>query len=120
MDSVREWGVVDDYCEAIWLSLQQEVPEDYIIGVGRGKSIREWITMVFKEANINVTFTGTGIEEVGKDDNGKVLVRVNPKFFRPNDAKVLVSNPKKIYEKTGWKPKYDEINFIKELLEEEE
>lgn len=118
LDAVREWGNTYDYCEAMWLSLQQNKADDYVIGFDYGKTIREWIKLVYENVGIKLTFEGTGLDEVGKDQNGNILIKVNPKYFRPNDAKILVSNAKKFREKTGWSPKCDSETFIKTLFEE--
>ena len=116
LDTIREWGNTKDYCEAMWLSLQQEKPDDYVIGFGEGKTIRDWIATVFEIAGINVHFENKGLDEIGVDNDGNVIVRINPKYFRPNEAKALVANPEKFKTITGWKPKIDSKTFIRNIF----
>jgi len=96
LDAVREWGKTEDYCEWIWITLQQDHADDYVIGTGEGKTIREWIKSIYQKNDINIHFEGKGLEEIGLDDKNKTLIKVNPKYFRPNEAKVLISNPKRM------------------------
>ncbi len=119
LDTVREWGDTQDYCEAMWLALQQDQPDDFVIGTGDGRTIREWILDVYRAAGVNLHFEGEGLNEIGVDDSGNVLIKINPKYFRPNDAKVLVSNSNKFRKKTGWNPKFDSDSFIKNIISEE-
>ncbi|MCR4641508.1 MAG: GDP-mannose 4,6-dehydratase [Lachnospiraceae bacterium] len=109
MDAKRDWGHSKDYVRAMWLMLQQDEPDDYVVATGETRSVRDFAKTAFDKAGIKVEFSGSGVDEIGTDVNsGKVLVRVNPKFFRPAEVEMLVGNPKKAEEKLGWKR---EISF---------
>jgi GDPmannose 4,6-dehydratase len=103
MDSKRDWGHSRDYVRAMWLMLQQETPDDYVIATNETRTVREFVETAFAAAGIEVVWEGTGIDEVGKDKaTGKVIVKVNKKFFRPAEVDVLLGNPAKAEEKLGW------------------
>ena len=109
MDAKRDWGHSKDYVRAMWLMLQQDEPDDYVVATSETRSVRDFAKTAFDKAGIKVEFSGSGVDEIGTDVNsGKVLVRVNPKFFRPAEVEMLVGNPKKAEEKLGWKR---EISF---------
>ena len=104
MDAKRDWGHSKDYVKAMWLMLQQETPDDYVVATGETRTVREFVEIAFKKAGYDIVFEGTGVDEVGKDKaTGKVLVKVNPKFFRPAEVELLIGSPKKAEEKLGWK-----------------
>lgn len=109
MDAKRDWGHSKDYVKAMWLMLQQDEPDDYVVATGETRTVREFVEIAFKKAGYDIVFEGTGVDEVGKDKaTGKVLVKVNPKFFRPAEVELLIGSPKKAEEKLGWKR---EISF---------
>ncbi len=109
LDAKRDWGHSKDYVRAMWLMLQQDEPDDYVVATGETRSVREFAQTAFDKAGIKVEFSGTGVDEIGTDvHTGKVLVKVNPKFFRPAEVELLIGNPKKAQEKLGWKR---EISF---------
>lgn len=112
MDAKRDWGHSKDYVRAMWLMLQQDEPDDYVVATGETRTVRDFVTAAFQKVGIEIEFSGTGVDEVGKDKaTGKVLVKVNPKFFRPAEVELLIGNPKKAEEKLGWKREisFDEI-----------
>lgn len=114
LDAKRDWGHSKDYVNAMWLMLQQDTPDDYVIATHETRTVREFVENAFQCAGINVIWQGAGVEEKGLDkDTGKVLVTVNPKFFRPAEVEVLLGNPKKAEEILGWKR---DISF-QELVE---
>lgn len=114
LDAKRDWGHSKDYVKAMWLMLQQDTPDDYVIATHETRTVREFVENAFRCVGINVIWQGAGVEEKGLDkDTGKVLVTVNPKFFRPAEVEVLLGNPKKAEEALGWKR---EISF-QELVE---
>lgn len=114
MDSKRDWGHSKDYVRAMWLMLQQDTPDDYVIATNETRTVREFVEIAFRTAGIDVVWEGSGIDEVGKDAaTGKVIVKVNKKFFRPAEVDVLLGNPAKAESKLGWKR---EISFT-ELVE---
>ena len=118
LNPVREWGYAKEYAYAMWLTLQQYKPTDYIISTGVGYSVREIVEKVFEKININITWEGNGIDEVGKDSNGKVIVKVSSDFIRPYDPEVLVGNPKKFESVTGFKLRDNIDEIIESMLEE--
>ena len=116
LDAKRDWGFAGDYVEAMWLMLQQEKPDDYVVGSGETHSVREFVEEAFKAVGMKIAWEGKGLDEVGKY-NGKVVVRVNPKFFRPAEVDVLLANPAKAKAKLGWKPKTSFKELVKMMVE---
>jgi len=115
LDSKRDWGHSKDYVEAMWLMLQKDTPKDYVIGTGKQYSIRDFVEKSFKVVNKEIVWEGTGLEEVGKfKDTNQVVVRVNPKYYRPCEVDTLLSDPKKAMIELKWKP---EISF-EQLVED--
>ena len=128
IDSLRDWGHAKDYVEMQWRMLQQEKPKDYVIATGRQASVREFIELCAKELGWGgIEWEGTGVNEIGKrKDNKKVIVKIDPKFFRPAEVETLLGNPQKALEELGWKPKTtleelasEMITFDKKLAEKE-
>lgn len=105
LDSLRDWGYARDYVECMWLILQQDKPEDFVIATGEQHSVREFATLAFSKAGIELDWRGEGAEEQGIDKvTGKVLVEVSPEFYRPTDVVNLWGDPSKAREKLGWNP----------------
>lgn len=105
LSALRDWGYAPDYVECMWLILQQPEPDDYVIATGTQHSVREFCTLAFRYAGINLRWKGEGIDEKGIDEaSGKVLVEVDPKFFRPAEVQTLLGDPSKAREKLGWNP----------------
>lgn len=103
MDSKRDWGHSKDYVRAMWLMLQQETPDDYVIATNGTRTVREFVETAFAHVGIQVKWQGEGVDEVGINaENGQVIVKVNKKFFRPAEVDVLLGNPAKAEEKLGW------------------
>lgn len=127
LDAQRDWGHAKDYVEAMWLILQQEEPEDYVIATGITTRVREFVRMAFAEVGIEVEFTGEGVEEIGKVKAchnplyqvaiGKVVVEVDPKYFRPTEVDLLIGDPTKSKTKLGWLPKYDLPALVKDMMQ---
>jgi GDPmannose 4,6-dehydratase len=127
LDAQRDWGHAKDYIEAMWLILQQEVPEDFVIATGITTPIREFVRMAFAEVGIELAFEGVGVEEVGtvaacnnpeyQLPIGKKVVGVNERYFRPTEVELLIGDPTKSNEKLGWKPKYDLKALCAEMVE---
>ena len=109
MDSKRDWGHSKDYVYAMWLMLQQDEADDYVIATNETRTVREFVETAFSKVGIAVEWTGTGAEETGKDkETGKVIVKVNKEFFRPAEVDILLGNPEKAEKELGWKR---EISF---------
>ena len=106
LNALRDWGYARDYVECMWLIMQQEEPDDYVIATGEYHTVREFTTLAFKRAGIELKWEGEGLDEKGIDvSTGKVLVEVDPKFFRPAEVEQLLGNPTKAKEKLGWNPR---------------
>jgi GDPmannose 4,6-dehydratase len=109
LDAKRDWGYAGDYVRAMWLMLQQDQPDDYVISTAETHPVREFAELAFRKAGINIGWEGKGLDEKGVDTKtGKVLVRVDKRFFRPAEVHQLVGNPAKAKEKMGWEP---EVSF---------
>jgi GDP-mannose 4,6-dehydratase len=105
LDALRDWGYAKDYVECMWLMLQHPTPEDFVIATGEMHSVREFVTKAFAEAGINIRWEGKGIDEKGIDvATGKVLVEVDPKYFRPAEVEQLLGDPTKAKTLLGWNP----------------
>ena len=114
LDSKRDWGHSKDYVRAMWLMLQQDKPDDFVIATNETRTVREFVDIAFKCAGIEIEWKGTGVDEVGINKaNGKTVVKVSPKFFRPAEVDILLGNPEKAEKTLGWKR---EISFA-ELVE---
>ena len=113
LDSLRDWGYAKDYVECMWLMLQQEKPEDFVIATGEQHSVRDFTERAFLQNNITIRWEGNGIEEVGIDvETSKIVVKVNPKWFRPTDVDNLWGDPSKARKILGWNPtktSYEEL-----------
>ena len=104
MDSKRDWGHSKDYVYAMWLMLQQNEADDYVIATNETRTVREFVEAAFSKVNITVEWTGIGVDEVGKDkETGKVIVKINKNFFRPAEVDILLGNPEKAEKTLGWK-----------------
>ncbi|MDO5450360.1 MAG: GDP-mannose 4,6-dehydratase [Akkermansia sp.] len=105
MDARRDWGYAKDYVECMWLIMQQDEPDDYVIASGEMHTVREFCTMAFHEAGIELRWEGEGVDEKGIDTaTGRVLVEVDPKYFRPAEVEQLLGDPTKARTKLGWNP----------------
>ena len=105
LNALRDWGYAKDYIECMWLMLQQDQPDDFVIATGESHSVREFCTLAFKEAGIELRWEGSGVDEKGIDvQTGKVLVEVDPKYFRPAEVEQLLGDPTKARTVLGWNP----------------
>jgi GDPmannose 4,6-dehydratase len=127
LDAQRDWGHAKDYVEAMWLILQQDKPEDYVIATGITTRVREFVRMAFAEVGLEVAFSGEGANEIGKVvachnpdyqvEIGKEVVAVDPRYFRPTEVELLIGDPTKSKTKLGWEPKYDLPALVKDMME---
>ena len=109
LDSKRDWGHSKDYVNAMWLMLQQEEPDDYVVATNETRTVREFVETAFGKVGIKVEWSGTGVDEVGRDGaTGKVIVKINKEFFRPAEVDILLGDPAKAESRLGWKR---EISF---------
>ena len=117
LSSLRDWGYAKDYVECMWLILQQEVPEDYVIATGVQHSVREFCQLAFREVGIELEFRGEGAEEKGIDrSTGRVLVEVSPDFYRPTDVVNLLGDPSKARRQLGWNPQKTTFEELVKLM----
>lgn len=126
LDAQRDWGHAKDYVEAMYLILQQDVAEDFVIATGVTTTVREFVRLAFAEVGIEVEFKGTGENEKGfvvkcnnpnfQVETGTEVVSVDAKYFRPTEVELLIGDPTKCNEKLGWKPKYDLQALVKEMV----
>ena len=119
LDAKRDWGHAKDYVKAMWLMLQQREPEDFVIATGVQYSVREFVEFVCRELGIRITWKGKGQDEKGYDENGKVIVAVSPRYFRPAEVETLLGDPTKAKEKLGWKPEISFAELVKEMVRED-
>ena len=118
IDAKRDWGYAGDYVELMWLMLQQDKPDDYVMATGVTTTVRDFITMAFKEVGITLRWEGKGIDEKGIDtETGKVLVEIDPRYFRPAEVELLIGDPTKAYKALGWKPKVQLPELVKMMVE---
>jgi len=138
MDAKRDWGHAKDYVEAMWLMLQQDKPEDFVIATGVTTTVRDFITAAFNEVGIKLKFKGEGVDEKGIVDSideakykaatglsasdfqlssDEVLIEVDPRYFRPTEVELLIGDPTKANGKLGWKPKYDLQGLLEDMVQ---
>jgi GDPmannose 4,6-dehydratase len=127
MSALRDWGHARDYVEMQWLMLQQDKPEDFVIATGVQYSVRQFVEFSAKELGVTITFSGEGVDEVGtvtkvegdkaKCKVGDVIVRIDPRYFRPTEVETLLGDPTKAKEKLGWVPKTTLQELVREMVE---
>lgn len=118
LDAKRDWGFAGDYVKAMWLMLQQDEPEDFVIATGKTHSVREFAELAFKEAGIDIEWRGTGVDEVGVNSvNGDILIEIDSRYFRPTEVDILVGDPSKSREKLGWEAKVGFKELVKMMVE---
>jgi GDPmannose 4,6-dehydratase len=124
LDAKRDWGHAKDYVEAMWLMLQQDKPEDFVIATGTTTAVRDFVRMAFEEIGVTLNFEGEGLNELGvvmKSTHqhlkiGQPVVHVDPRYFRPTEVELLIGNPTKANQELGWKPKYTLASMVKEMV----
>ena len=117
LDALRDWGYARDYVECMWLMLQHDEPEDFVIATGEQHSVREFTEKAFREAGIELRWEGSGIEERGIDQaTGRVLVEVNPQYFRPAEVETLLGDPSKAKQLLGWNPQKTSFDELVRLM----
>jgi len=117
IDAKRDWGFAGDYVELMWLMLQQDEPDDYVMATGVTVTVRNFINMSFLEAGINLKWEGSGVNEKGIDlKTGKILVEIDPRYFRPAEVEILIGDPSKAKAKLGWEPKVQLPELVKMMM----
>ncbi len=118
MNAMRDWGHAKDYIEMQWLMLQQDKPDDYVIATGEQHSVREFIEACAKELGIALKWEGEGVNEKGINlANNKIIVAVDPRYFRPTEVETLLGDPSKAKKELGWEPKITFDELVKEMVE---
>jgi|TARA_R110002074_G_scaffold86150_1_gene190357 GDPmannose 4,6-dehydratase len=112
IDSMRDWGHTKDYVKGMWLMLQHDKPDDFVLATGEMYSVRTFIEKAFAYKNLLITWVGNGLEEVGIDQNGITRIKINPKFYRPCEVELLLGNPEKAQKILGWKRDYDTLDKL--------
>lgn len=127
LNALRDWGHAKDYVEAMWRILQQDTPEDFVIATGMTTSVRDFVSMAFSEIGVDLVFEGENENEVAKVlrcnnplyqlEIGKIVVSVDPNYYRPTEVDLLIGDPTKSKTQLGWEPKYNLIGLVKEMVE---
>ncbi len=118
LDSKRDWGHAQDYVRAMWLMLQQDAPDDYVIATGETHTVREFVERAFQELYYQIEWSGTGIDEIGRDAHtGQVLVRIDPRYFRPTEVDFLLGDPTKANTVLGWQPQICFQELVKTMVD---
>jgi GDPmannose 4,6-dehydratase len=119
LEAKRDWGHAKDYVEAQWLMLQQEKPEDFVIATGRQHSVRDFVVKAARELGMQITWKGTGADEKGYDQHGKLIVAIDPLYFRPTEVDSLLGDASKARIKLGWVPKISFDELVTEMVQED-
>jgi len=117
MDAKRDWGHARDYVEMQWLMLQQDKPQDYVIATGQQHSVRSFVQRCAEKLGIELTWKGTGVDEKAYDKNGKLVVAVDPRYFRPTEVETLLGDPSKAQRELGWTPRTSFEQLVDEMIE---
>lgn len=118
LDAKRDWGHAKDYVEAMWLMLQQDQPEDYVISMNETHSVRDFIEIAASHLNMKIEWSGQGIDEVGTDIyTGRIIVKINPAFYRPAEVDLLLGDSTKARTNLGWKPNYTFESLVKDMID---
>ncbi|MEJ2602756.1 MAG: GDP-mannose 4,6-dehydratase [Gammaproteobacteria bacterium] len=116
LDALRDWGHARDYVEMQWLMLQQDAPDDFVIATGEQHSVREFVELAAAELGIAISWQGAGVDEQGVDEGGNVIVRIDPRYFRPTEVDTLLGNATKAKEKLGWTPQTSFRDLVTEMV----
>lgn len=120
LDAKRDWGHAKDYVVGMWLMLQQDTPEDFVLATGETHTVRKFVELSFKEIGKTIEWKGEGLHEQGVDaDTGQVLVKIDPRYFRPTEVDLLLGDPRKAEQKLGWKHKTPFNTLVKEMVAED-
>jgi len=107
LDAKRDWGYAPDYVEGMWRMLQHDTPDDFVLATGRTRTVEEFCALSFAKAELPLEFSGTGVDRVGRDENGVVRVQIDPTYYRPTEVDLLLGDPAKAREVLGWEPQTD-------------
>ncbi|MFN6379505.1 MAG: GDP-mannose 4,6-dehydratase [Flavobacteriales bacterium] len=117
LDAQRDWGHAKDYVEGMWMMMQQDEPDDYVLATGKTVSVKKFVELAFGHVGIEIEWTGSGVEEKGiNKKNGKVIIEVDPKYFRPTEVDLLIGDPSKAKRKLGWEHKHTLEQLVTEMM----
>ena len=120
LSAKRDWGHAKDYVEAMWLMLQQDKPDDFVIATGETRSVREFVELAFLETGVTIRWEGEGADEKGFDSStGKCLVEVDPRYFRPTEVDLLLGDPSKAERVLGWKRKIPFDELVRRMVQQD-
>lgn len=119
LDAKRDWGHARDYVEIQWLMLQQDKAEDFVIATGKQYSVRDFVITAASELGIHISWSGSGINEIGTDQNSRIIVKIDPRYFRPTEVETLLGDSTKAKEKLGWAPKISFHQLVSEMVHED-
>jgi len=119
LNAKRDWGHAKDYVKAMWMMLQRDQPEDFVIGTGETHSVREFVEKAFAVVDIKITWKGEGVDEVGLDQAGNEVIKIDPRYFRPTEVEFLLSDPTKAKKELGWEIETPFEQLVKEMVEKD-
>ena len=117
MNALRDWGHAKDYIEMQWLMLQQKIPEDFVIATGSQYSVRDFVNTAAKVLGIKINWKGKGKDEKGYDESGKIIIAVDPRYYRPTEVETLLGDASKAKDKLGWTPKINFNSLVSEMVQ---
>jgi GDPmannose 4,6-dehydratase len=117
LDAKRDWGFAGDYVKAMWMMLQQDTPDDFVISTGEGHSVREFVDRAAEVLSLPIVWEGSGLEEIGKDENGKTIIKINKDFYRPAEINYTRGNSTKAKKILGWKPTVSFGELVKMMID---
>ena len=116
LDAQRDWGHARDYAEGMWRILQQDEPEDFVLATGETHSVRSFVDRAFAATGRQISWEGEGVEEIGRDEDGTIRVRVDPRYFRPTEVDLLIGDPSKAHQKLGWRHSSSLEQMVDEMV----
>jgi GDPmannose 4,6-dehydratase len=119
LDAVRDWGHAKDYVEGMWRILQHKTAEEWVLASGEAITVREFVEKTFRKLGVRIAWSGSGIDEVAKDESGNAIVKIDPAYFRPTEVPFLLGDASKAKKLLGWKPEYTIDSLISEMVESE-
>ena len=118
LDATRDWGHAKDYARGMWLMLQQPEPDDFVLATGESRSVREFVEHAFAHIGRTVVWRGQGLDEAGVDaKNGEILVKIDPRYFRPTEVHSLLGDPRKAHQRLGWRAEVGFAQIVREMVE---